>query len=51
MTGNNWERDAQFTEVYDLRNVGAFRVIRLQTVKVRSEIKRGIEVGADFPTQ
>ncbi|TCB50451.1 proline--tRNA ligase [Acinetobacter sp. ANC 4779] len=45
-TGVNWERDAQFTEVYDLRNVveGDVSPDGIGTL----QIKRGIEVGHIF---
>lgn len=46
MTGLNWERDAQFTEVYDLRNV--VEGDPSPDGKGTLQIKRGIEVGHIF---
>ncbi|MFC6168151.1 proline--tRNA ligase [Acinetobacter terrestris] len=45
-TGVNWERDAQYTEVYDLRNVVEGDVS--PDGKGTLQIKRGIEVGHIF---
>ncbi len=45
-TGVNWERDAQFTEVYDLRNV--VEGDPSPDGKGTLQIKRGIEVGHIF---
>ena len=45
-TGVNWERDAQFTEVYDLRNV--VEGDPSPDGKGTIQIKRGIEVGHIF---
>ncbi|WP_180096938.1 MULTISPECIES: proline--tRNA ligase [unclassified Acinetobacter] len=45
-TGINWERDAQFTEVYDLRNV--VEGDPSPDGKGTLQIKRGIEVGHIF---
>ena len=45
-TGVNWERDAQFTEVYDLRNVVEGDVS--PDGQGTLQIKRGIEVGHIF---
>ena len=45
-TGVNWERDAQFTEVYDLRNVAEGDPS--PDGKGTLQIKRGIEVGHIF---
>ncbi|MGA8883481.1 MAG: proline--tRNA ligase [Acinetobacter sp.] len=45
-TGVNWERDAQFTEVYDLRNVVEGDLS--PDGKGTLQIKRGIEVGHIF---
>ena len=45
-TGVNWERDAKFTEVYDLRNVVEGDVS--PDGKGTLQIKRGIEVGHIF---
>lgn len=45
-TGVNWERDAQFTEVYDLRNV--VEGDSSPDGKGTLQIKRGIEVGHIF---
>ncbi|WP_425915575.1 proline--tRNA ligase [Acinetobacter sp. TSRC1-2] len=45
-TGVNWERDAQYTEVYDLRNVVEGDVS--PDGKGILQIKRGIEVGHIF---
>lgn len=45
-TGVNWERDAQFTEVYDLRNV--MEGDPSPDGKGTLQIKRGIEVGHIF---
>ena len=45
-TGVNWERDAQFTEVYDLRNV--VECDPSPDGKGTLQIKRGIEVGHIF---
>ena len=46
VTGLNWERDAQFTEVYDLRNV--VEGDPSPDGKGTLQIKRGIEVGHIF---
>ncbi|OAL78638.1 proline--tRNA ligase [Acinetobacter sp. SFB] len=46
VTGVNWERDAQFTEIYDLRNVVEGDVS--PDGKGMLQIKRGIEVGHIF---
>ena len=45
-TGVNWERDAQYTEIYDLRNVVEGDVS--PDGKGTLQIKRGIEVGHIF---
>ncbi|OTG95941.1 proline--tRNA ligase [Acinetobacter sp. ANC 4654] len=45
-TGVNWERDAQFTEIYDLRNVVEGDVS--PDGQGTLQIKRGIEVGHIF---
>lgn len=45
-TGVNWERDAQYTEVYDLRNVVEGDIS--PDGKGTLQIKRGIEVGHIF---
>ncbi|NNH26473.1 proline--tRNA ligase [Acinetobacter terrestris] len=45
-TGVNWERDAQYTEVYDIRNVVEGDVS--PDGKGTLQIKRGIEVGHIF---